>query len=80
MAKNLATRLGRSGISVNDVAPAMVVSGMIPGAGAVPGVRETIPVGRLGRADEVAAAVAMFVQNGYINGESLVVSGGLPHL
>jgi len=79
--RNLATRLAKDGISVNDVAPAMIEgTGMIPNSAAIPGVLETVPVGRLGSVEEVGAAVGMFVGNGYVTGQSLVVAGGLPHL
>jgi len=80
MARNLATRLGPDGITVNDVAPAMIAdTGMIPDEASVPGVREQIPVGRLGKPQEVGAAVAMFVGTGYATGQTLLLAGGLLH-
>jgi len=80
MMRNLATRLGKDGITVNDVAPAMIgETGMIPDEASVPGVREQIPVGRLGRPEEVGGAVAMFVRTGYVTGQTLLVAGGLLH-
>jgi 3-oxoacyl-[acyl-carrier protein] reductase len=78
MMKNLSTRLAQYNISVNDVAPAMIgATGMTPNAEAVPGVVETIPLGRLGQPDEVANAVEMFAKTGYCTGQSLIVAGGL---
>ncbi len=76
--KNLATRLGPYNISVNDVAPAMIgETGMIPDTASVPGVVDTIPLGRLGEPEEVGRAVAMMVRTGYCTGQSLVLAGGL---
>jgi 3-oxoacyl-[acyl-carrier protein] reductase len=78
MMKNLATRLGPYNISVNDVAPAMIeATGMIPNSASIPGVQETIPLGRLGLPEEVGRAVAMMVRTGYCTGQSLLLAGGL---
>lgn len=78
MMKNLSNRLAQYNISVNDVAPAMIgATGMIPSSEAVPGVVESIPLGRLGQPDEVANAVEMFAKTGYCTGQSLIVAGGL---
>ena len=52
-------------------------TGMIPSAEAIPGVVETIPVGRLGAPSEVANAVMMLASTGYVTGQSLLMSGGL---
>ncbi|KAF2139007.1 uncharacterized protein K452DRAFT_320650 [Aplosporella prunicola CBS 121167] len=80
MMKNLSTRLAEFGITVNDVAPAMIGdTGMIPTADTIPGIVDTIPVGRLGAPDEVANAVEMFCKTGYCTGQSVVVAGGLNH-
>ena len=37
---------------------------------------ESLPVGRVGRADEVAAAILFLINNAYVNGEVLHVDGG----
>ncbi|KAF2087097.1 3-oxoacyl-reductase [Saccharata proteae CBS 121410] len=80
MMKNLATRLAEWGISVNDVAPAMIGdTGMFPSPDTVPGIVDTIPIGRLGKPDEVANAVEMFCKTGYMTGQSVVIAGGLNH-
>lgn len=80
MMKNLATTLAPYNISVNDVAPAMIGNtGMIPDGNVVPGLLDSIPLKRLGEPDEIARAVVMYARSGYITGQSLVMSGGLPH-
>jgi 3-oxoacyl-[acyl-carrier protein] reductase len=40
------------------------------------GVAARIPVGRVGMADEIAQAVLMLVQNGYMTGQTIAVNGG----
>ena len=81
MAKNLALKLAADGITVNDVAPAMIGdTGMIPDATFVegtPGDVRNIPVGRLGIPQEVANVVTMLCKTGYLTGQSIVLSGGL---
>lgn len=81
MVKNLATKLGPNGITINDVAPAMIGNtGLIPGAKTVegtPGDVRNIPVGRLGRPEEVANVVTMLCRTGYLTGQSILLSGGL---
>lgn len=79
--KNLARKHAKSGITVNDVAPAMIGdTGMIPGAASVvgtPGDVKNIPVGRLGTPQECANVVMMFCKTGYLTGQSILLSGGL---
>lgn len=81
MAKNLALKLGKDGISVNDVAPAMIGgTGMIPDSRVLegtPGDVKGIPVGRLGTTGEVANVVGMLCRTGYLTGQSIVLGGGL---
>jgi 3-oxoacyl-[acyl-carrier protein] reductase len=81
MAKNLALKLAGDGITVNDVAPAMIgETGMIPDAKfleGTPGDVRNIPVGRLGVPQEVANVVTMLCRTGYLTGQSIVLSGGL---
>ncbi|KAK4238826.1 3-oxoacyl-reductase FabG [Achaetomium macrosporum] len=79
--KNLATKHAKDGITVNDVAPAMIgETGMIPDerfVAGTPGDVRSIPVGRLGTPREVANVVLMFCQTGYLTGQSVLLSGGL---
>lgn len=79
--KNLATKHAKDGITVNDVAPAMIgETGMIPDEKSVegtPGDVRNIPVGRLGVPSEVSNVVLMFCKTGYMTGQSVLLSGGL---
>jgi 3-oxoacyl-[acyl-carrier protein] reductase len=76
MAKELAPR----GITVNAVAPGFVDSDTTAATGdAASGVTETIPLGRIGGADEIAAVVAFLCGPGgaYVTGEVIRADGGL---
>jgi NAD(P)-dependent dehydrogenase (short-subunit alcohol dehydrogenase family) len=79
--KSLALEVARKGITVNCVAPGFVETDMVA---AIP--REIldkiiagIPVGRLGRAREIARAVQFLLDDdaGYITGSVVGVNGGL---
>jgi 3-oxoacyl-[acyl-carrier protein] reductase len=77
----LARELGSRNITVNCVAPGFIDTDMtrqLPDAQR-DALQAQIPLGRLGQAEEVAAAVAFLVseQAGYITGETLHVNGGM---
>ncbi len=79
--KSLAKELASRAITVNAVAPGFIDTDMTRGLseeqrGALMG---QIPMGRLGTAADVAAAVLFLVspQAGYITGETLHVNGGM---
>jgi 3-oxoacyl-[acyl-carrier protein] reductase len=81
LSKALAREAAPFGVTVNVVAPSKIDTQMLRAAENEEGRRTTIariPVGRLGRPEEVAEAVAYFAgeQAGYTTGEVLVVSGG----
>jgi 3-oxoacyl-[acyl-carrier protein] reductase len=72
----LAARLAGSGVTVNAICPALIEdTGMLPGdPGELAG---SIPVGRLGRPDEVADLALAVLHNGYLTNQTLSVDGGL---
>ncbi|KAF0324737.1 3-ketoacyl-acyl carrier protein reductase [Colletotrichum asianum] len=79
--KNLASKHAKDGVTLNDVAPAMIgETGMIPDEKRVegtPGDVKNIPVGRLGTPQECANVVIMLCKTGYLTGQSILLSGGL---
>jgi 3-oxoacyl-[acyl-carrier protein] reductase len=81
MTRALARELGSRGITVNCVAPGFVATDMTENLAEVQkaALLAQIPLGRLGAADEVAAAVAFLAspQAGYITGTELHVNGGM---
>jgi 3-oxoacyl-[acyl-carrier protein] reductase len=73
LTRGYAARLVKEGITVNAVAPTLIETDMMRG-------REDlvarIPLGRLGRPDEVAQAVLMVAGNAYMTGQTVQVNGG----
>ena len=81
LTRSLARELGARNITVNSVAPGFIATDMTEGlpAAAKAALLASIPLGRLGSADEVAHAVAFLAsaQAGYITGTELHVNGGM---
>ena len=81
LTRSLARELGARNITVNCVAPGFIATDMTEGLpeAAKAALLQSIPLGRLGRADEVAHSVAFLVspQAGYITGTELHVNGGM---
>ena len=79
--KSLARELGSRGITVNAVAPGFIDTDMTRALSEEQraALLRQIPIGRLGTAAEVAAAVLFLVspQSAYITGETLHVNGGM---
>jgi len=78
--KALAQETARKGITVNCIAPGYIDTDMVS---AVPekvleGIIANIPVGRLGKAEEIGAMVAFLAseQAGFITGATMTVNGG----
>ncbi|MCC5033227.1 SDR family oxidoreductase [Streptomyces sp. WAC 00631] len=86
-ARTWANELKGRGIRVNTVTPGPTdtpgLSGLVPDPEQAAGLRQQlaahVPLGRLGRPDEIAAAVAFLAseQSSFITGSSLYVDGGL---
>jgi 3-oxoacyl-[acyl-carrier protein] reductase len=71
----LASRLAEFGITVNAIAPALIEeTGMLPGG---PELTKRIPVGRLGRPEEVADLALTILVNGYVTNQVVSIDGGM---
>ena len=81
MTKSAAHELGRYGVRVNSVHPGAIATDMLLGRGEDTVERWTtgVPLGRPGRAEEVAAVVMFLLsdESSYVNGAEIVVDGGL---
>lgn len=81
LTKGLANELVAEGIRVNGVRPGIIDTGIHATSGidaSAPGVVASLPIGRLGRAEEVAEAVAWLLSDAasYTVGAMLDVAGG----
>ncbi len=82
LTKGLAVELGRTGVTVNCVAPGPIRTGMTASINDTDKARfakRRVPVGRYGEPEEVAHAVLSLAlpAASYINGTVLVVDGGM---
>ena len=78
LTKSTARELASRGITCNAVAPGFVATDMTAAMGAAPDqLTASIPLGRMGRPEEIAEAVAFLVQSDYITGQVLRVDGGI---
>jgi 3-oxoacyl-[acyl-carrier protein] reductase len=82
LTRHAATELADSGVTVNAVAPAAIDSPMVHKLlppERIEAMVERIPVGRLGRPEEVAAAVAYLASDAaaFVTGATLDVNGGM---
>jgi len=79
--KSLAREVGSRNITVNCVAPGFIETDMTRALAAeqVKKLVETVPLGRLGRVDDIAQAVLFLcgANAGYITGATLHVNGGM---
>jgi 3-oxoacyl-[acyl-carrier protein] reductase len=74
LTRGYAARLVKQGITVNAVAPSLIETDMMRGRSDL---ARNIPLGRLGRPDEVAQAVLMVLGNDYMTGQTIVLNGGM---
>jgi 3-oxoacyl-[acyl-carrier protein] reductase len=78
LAHALANPLAPHGVTVNALAPALVETEMLPGDAETRNeLAGKIPIGRLGRPEEVAEAVFSLVSNPYVTAQTLSVDGGM---
>lgn len=72
----LATRMAPHGVTVNALAPALITdTGMLPGEPEE--LRARVPVGRLGRPDEVAELALAVLRNSYLTNQVVSLDGGM---
>jgi 3-oxoacyl-[acyl-carrier protein] reductase len=87
LTKTLAIELGKFGITANAVAPGFIVTDMTAATAArlglsfedfQAGAAQGIPVQRVGRPEDVAAAIAFFASEGagFVSGQVLYLAGG----
>ena len=74
LTRGYAARLVKEGITVNNVAPSLIETDMMSGR---TDLARNIPLGRMGRPEEVAQAVAMAIGNEYMTGQTIILNGGM---
>lgn len=79
MTKTLAMEVGSRGIRVNAVAPGLIETDMIADVPHLEEFRKRIPLGRIGKVDEVSGVVSFLCSKdaSYITGHTISVNGGL---
>ncbi|MGC5020996.1 SDR family NAD(P)-dependent oxidoreductase [Micromonospora sp. DT47] len=79
LSRSLAKELGPRGIRINVVAPGPIQTEAETPPAVLERYKTMIPLGRLGRTDEIASVVQFLVsdQASFINGETINVDGGI---
>ncbi len=80
--RSLSKELGKRGVRVNAIAPGPTDTELLTNANSEDRLKMFIsmtPLGRLGKAEDIAEAVALLVDEraGWINGQSIRVNGGI---
>ena len=78
-AKSLAREMGSRGVTVNVVAPGIIAGRLTEAAFGADQIRQLVPAGRAGTAEEVAALIAFLCSDvaGYVSGQVIGVNGGM---
>ncbi len=76
LTKSVARELAKKGVRCNAVAPGFIATDMTSDQADNP-LLSSIPLGRMGKAEDVADAVAYLVTAEYVTGEVLRVDGGM---
>jgi NAD(P)-dependent dehydrogenase (short-subunit alcohol dehydrogenase family) len=78
LARHLAPRVAAHGVTVNVLVPALIgETRMLPLGPDFDGTPVPIPVGRVGRPDEVAELAIAMLGNGYLINKVVTLDGGL---
>lgn len=78
LAHSLSQFASGHGVTVNVVAPALIATDMMPSdERALDELARRIPVGRLGRVEEVADLISAIVRNPYLTNQSILLDGGI---
>jgi 3-oxoacyl-[acyl-carrier protein] reductase len=76
LAHSLAATLAPHGITVNAIAPGLIMTDMLAGDPRLETLERSVPVGRLGQPAEVADVIVAVARNAYITGQTVSVDGG----
>jgi 3-oxoacyl-[acyl-carrier protein] reductase len=75
LTRGYAAFLAKDGVTVNAVAPSLIATDML--LANFEDAARRIPLGRVGTSEEVAQAVVMVVENGYMTGQTVQLNGGM---
>lgn len=82
--RSLALELGSSGLRINAISPGFVMTPLFDAlhtaedlAARLADAEARLPVGRVGTPEEAASVAAMFMTNGFVTGQVLLLDGGL---
>ena len=76
LAHSLAATLAPHGITVNAIAPGLIMTDMLAGDPRLETLERSVPVGRLGQPAEVADVIVAVARNAYMTGQTVSVDGG----